>query len=121
MSIPEILPTPFLSSILVRSLVVGLLTALCAALLVWLLWLCNGSVWNSRPVRLGVLTAYAGCIVALMLPAIVTRWQAAFRGAARDPKEVRKARSSVSIHLAIAVFHALGFLSGLLLFFLPQA
>ena len=95
--------------------------ALCAALLVWLLWLCNGSVWNSRPVRLGVLTAYAGCIVALMLPAIVTRWQAAFRGAARDPKEVRKARSSVSTHLAIAVFHALGFLSGLLLFFLPQA
>ena len=76
--------------------------ALCAALLVWL----------------GVLIAYAGCIVALMLPAIVTRWQAAFRGAARDPKEVRKARSSVSIHLAIAVFHALGFLSGLLLLFL---
>ena len=33
MSIPEILSTPFLSSILVRSLVVGLLTALCAALL----------------------------------------------------------------------------------------
>ena len=30
MSIPEILSTPFLSSILVRSLVVGLLTALCA-------------------------------------------------------------------------------------------
>ena len=33
MSIPEILSTPFLSSILVRSLIVGLLTALCAALL----------------------------------------------------------------------------------------
>lgn len=95
--------------------------ALCAALLVWLLWLCNGSVWNSRPVRLGVLIAYAGCIVALMLPAIVTRWPAAFRGAVRDPKEMRKARSSVSIHLAIAAAHALGFLSGLLLFFLPQA
>lgn len=92
--------------------------ALCAALLVWLLWLYNGSIWNSRPVRLGVLIAYAGCIAALMLPAIVGRWPEAFQGAVRNPEEVRKARSSVYTHLVIAVFHALGFLSGLLLLFL---
>ena len=47
MSIPEILSTPFLSSILVRSLVVGLLTALCAALLV-LLPLVGGTVLLTR-------------------------------------------------------------------------
>ena len=74
-------------------------------------------MWDVTSTRI-VLTIYAGCIAVLMLPAIVGRWPEAFQGAVRNPEEVRKARSSVYTHLAIAAFHALGFLSGLLLLFL---
>ena len=74
-------------------------------------------MWNVTSTRI-ILTIYAGCIAVLMLPAIVGCWPEAFRGAVRNPEEVRKARSSVYTRLAIAAFHALGFLSGLLLLFL---
>ena len=90
------------------------------ALVVFFLVILLGGIFmrNATIARI-IVAVYAACIGVLMLPAIIGRWPAAFRGAVRNPEAVRKARISVYLHLAIGAFHWVGMLSALLLLFLP--
>ena len=79
----------------------------------FLVILLGGIFMRNATIARIIVAVYAACIGVLMLPAIIGRWPAAFRGA------VRKARISVYLHLAIGAFHWVGMLSALLLLFLP--
>ena len=85
----------------------------------FLVILLGGIFMRNATIARIIVAVYAACIGVLMLPAIIGRWPAAFRGAVRNPEAVRKARISVYLHLAIGAFHCVGMLSALLLLFLP--
>lgn len=91
----------------------------CALVVFFLVVLLGGIFMRNATIARIIVAVYAACIGVLMLPAIIGRWPAAFRGAVRNPEAVRKARISVYLHLAIGAFHCVGMLSALLLLFLP--